>query len=366
MLCCDTQCAIEAGSIAQCVSTCHRAVANALHVRSKRCRVMRNSRPKEDANIRLQRCHRSAFTAMGQISIVARPMTSSVLPMHFLRTAILVAIGLSAAGCDRISARKLEHDGSNLFREGKTEEAVVKFEASLLKEDIPQTHHNLGLAYSKLIKPGCAPDSKSADCAKNQEYSAKATEHFATYLRHDPKNNQIRAMMTQIWMENGQFDKALEFWNGILSQDPNNPEIMGKLAGINLKARRWREAMDWYGKQGQAATGSSKVVAYQSIGNVAWAILSQKDKTVGEERIECADRGIAGLEKAAELAPKKPDIQGLLAAMYNLRSIAQGPIWAAAIDKASGQTHARIRNVLAAEAKAAEAKNNVAQPKAGG
>jgi tetratricopeptide (TPR) repeat protein len=302
-----------------------------------------------------------SISTTGKSKRVLMPVKNSMISTSLKLSALLALVVVMVGGCSKIDARRLEHDGSRLYKEGKFKAAAETYEASLAKEDLAITHHNLALTYVKLFKAGCnAAKDKDKDgtpsCPDNETYAAKATEHFATYLKTDPKDVKVRDMMSKVWLDNNQIEKALEFWESELKNDPKNADIMGKLAGINFKGRRWRESMDWYHRQAESSDShAAKGAAYQSIGNVSWAILSNREKTLWEDRIECADRGVTALSKAAELFPKKPEVQGLMSAIYNFRAIANGPIWAGAIDRATAQTHADIRRVLIAEAKAAEA-----------
>jgi tetratricopeptide (TPR) repeat protein len=252
-----------------------------------------------------------------------------------------------AMGCDQLDARGNIQKGNKLFKEAKFTEAAQRYEAALLKLDSPIAHYNLGLTYSKLFAPG-------KDTADNKAVADKSAEQFLIWLKSNPQDNATRDLMTQTWIDAGEFEKALTYWEGEHKADALNREIMGRLAGINLKAGRWRQSMDWYAQVAEAATETTvKVTAYQSIGNVAWSKLNNKDKLVWGERIECADRGIGALSKAAELSPKRPELQGLMASIYNFRALAQGASFAAAIDRANSQDHDRIRRVLAEEAKKA-------------
>src|ERR1044071_2955121 len=47
---------------------------------------------------------------------------------------------------------------------------------------------------------------------------------------------RIRSMMTQMWIDSDQYDKALGYWTDPLKEKPNDPDYMGTLAGINLNA----------------------------------------------------------------------------------------------------------------------------------
>ena len=51
--------------------------------------------------------------------------------------------------------------------------------------------------------------------------------------------------------------KALDYWEALDKAKPNDPEIMGSLAGINLKANDWRKSIEWYGKLAGVATEAS-------------------------------------------------------------------------------------------------------------
>lgn len=339
---------------------------------------------------RSQSCHPQPLLAGTHLCNVARPMTRSASRVsHHMKSTFRLALVLCAisvgvfanTGCSKLDARRLNTDGTRLHKDGKFLAATEKFEAALAKQDLPQIHYNAALSYIKLFMVGCDPQKDKDEtgklrCPDNAKYADKAAEHLGIWIKFNPADKASRDRMTRVWLDNNQFDKAVGYWQELLAQDPKNPEIMGKLAGINFKARRWRETMDWYNKQAEVTTGdNARTAAYQSMGNVAWAFLSNRDKMVWEERIECADRGIGALESAAKLNPKKPEISGMLAALYNFRAIAHGPFWAGAIDRASGKIQSDRRRVLADEAKKAAgevvpstpgATPGPAQPKSGG
>src|SRR5712691_7438526 len=60
----------------------------------------------------------------------------------------------SVAGCDELDARNRIRQGNRLFRETRFVDAVAEYQYALLKVDHPIVHYNLGLAYSKVFKPG--------------------------------------------------------------------------------------------------------------------------------------------------------------------------------------------------------------------
>jgi tetratricopeptide (TPR) repeat protein len=165
--------------------------------------------------------------------------------------------------------------------------------------------------------------------------------------------DRVRGLMTTMWIDSDQYPKALAYWTDLLKDKPNDPDIMGVLAGINLKGNDWRKSIEWYLKVADVATDiSAKVAAYQFIGNVAWSKLNSKTLTA-QDSVELADRGIGALQKAAALQPESPRPVGLQASIFNFRAIASGASWAGHLDRASAQDLQRASRVLSEKAKKA-------------
>src|SRR5689334_11049085 len=86
------------------------------------------------------------------ICIVARPMSRDrALTSIF---AIAVFCLLCTTGCDELDGRNRTRQGNRMFRETKFVDAVSEYEKALKTVDDPIIHYNLGLAYSKVFKPG--------------------------------------------------------------------------------------------------------------------------------------------------------------------------------------------------------------------
>ena len=324
------------------------------------------------------------------------------------RTALwltMLAIVAATFGCEQLDGRNRNRKGNRLFRETKFVDAVAEYEKALKEVNEPTIHYNIALAYSKIFKIGAEPDTqvvidvkgsfaceqvpkvkyvtkqvcvKSGDkhfeacdaknvCASsfkcqqtelctvdNASIAEMAANHFSTWLKAHPKDEDTRALMTQVWIDSSQFKKAIDYWEELLKAKPADPMIMGSLAGINLKANDWRKSIEWYTKVAEVAKDeTAKVAAYQFIGNVAWSKLNSKTLTVPES-VELADRGIGALQKAAQMQPKNPKFFGLMASIFNFRALAQGGSWAAGVDRASAQDLQGLARVLNAEAKKAQ------------
>jgi tetratricopeptide (TPR) repeat protein len=317
----------------------------------------------------------------------------------------VIAVIATTAGCTQLDGRNRTRQGNKHFREQRFIDAAAEYEKALKEVQSPIIHYNLGLAYSKVFKPGGESDkpillgqkgelicdqvpkvsfvteqvcikpgdrrydpcdaknvcASSFTCQKvelcqaaNGQVADMSAEHFGEWVKAHPDDQQTRALMTQVWLDSSQYKKAIEYWENLLAQKPNDPDIMGSLAGINLKAGDWRKSLEWYTKVAEISKDdSAKVAAYQFIGNVAWAKLNSKALTA-EESIELADKGIGALQKAAALQPKNPKLVGLQASIYNFRAQAHGASWAASLDRASAQDLQLVSRVLSDEAKKAE------------
>jgi tetratricopeptide (TPR) repeat protein len=408
-----------------------------------------------------------------------RARIASFLSVVLVSSAMLGGI----CGCEQLDGRNRIRKGNRLFRETQFVDAASEYQRALKEVDDPIIHYNLGLAYSKIFKPGfdapvllgtkdepvcdaipgtkmvqagaCVKEgdrhysecgsAKSApiekqiaeldvqlksatDDAKKKELESQikdkqddlgrytcassfkcvegnfcslsspelaelAAQNFQVWIKAQPNDDEIkkqlqeatseledakktdnksqlstaqrrieelqtkdqtRKLMTQLWIDSEQHRKALDYWESLLQDKPNDAEIMGNIAGINLKAGDWRKSIEWYNKVADVTNDpSSKVAAYQFIGNVAWAKLNSRT-LIGVEAVELADRGIGALQRGAEVQPKNPRLVGLQASIFNFRSTAHGASLAGAIDRATAQDLLKLTRVLADEAKKAQ------------
>jgi len=330
-----------------------------------------------------------------------------------LRIAALLLLVASGVGCDQLDGRSRNKKGNLYFRERQFIDAVAEYEKAIKTVPDPIIHYNLALAYSKVFKPGVEDDASTKDvdegqvlldvmggfvcnnvpgtkpvtkraCIKHGDHrfdscdeknvcassfqckevslcsisngaiADASAQHFGEWLKGHPTDAQTRAIMTQVWIDSSQYKKAIDYWEALLANKQNDPEIMGSLAGINLKAGDWRKSIDWFQKVAAVSKDeSAKVSALQFIGNVAWSKLNSKTLT-NEESVELADYGIGALQQASELQPKNPKLIGLMGSIFNFRSLAHGASWAASLDRAKAADLQIVSRVLSDEAKKAQ------------
>lgn len=264
--------------------------------------------------------------------------------------AIAGALSLTVvAGCDQISARRHIQKGTSLYEDNKFEEAAAEFEAGLAVDpslDVGQ--YNLGLAYHKLFRPG--DDSKD-----NKAVADKAVAAFQAYLKDNPTDTETAQLVSEIWVNNHDYEKALAYWSSEHDRDPKNTNPIKQIASINFKAGRFDETVKWYTVLAEAEpVVADKVLAYLSVSRFAYVKLADTSKVLGDDRIHIADLGLAALEKAAKLDPKSIEAETMQGALYNHRALAHAGYWAGAIDRAIGLHHQGRGRVLRDEAKKAQ------------
>ncbi|HEY5926097.1 MAG TPA: hypothetical protein VIV11_30635 [Kofleriaceae bacterium] len=325
--------------------------------------------------------------------------------VRLLAFVAVIVVATGSLGCEQLDGRNRNKKGNRYFREMKFIDAVAEYEKALKTVDDPTIHYNVALAYSKIFKPGMETDTdlligekgsfvcdqvpqvkfvskqvcikpgdrrydacdaktvcassytcKQAElCAVSNNAIADITaQHFGVWIKSHPKDAETRSLMTQVWIDSSQYKKALDYWEDLLKAKPGDTEIMGSLAGINLKAGDWRKSIEWYTKVAEGSKDdSAKVAAYGFIGNVAWSKLNSKTLT-SKDSVELADRGIGALQKAGELQPKNPKHFGLMGSLFNFRSLAQGVSWSAGLDRTTAQDLQIVSRVLSDEAKKAQ------------
>jgi tetratricopeptide (TPR) repeat protein len=282
-----------------------------------------------------------------------------------LSFAVVVALAMSATGCDEISARRKVQEANDKYKNGRYEEARDLYEGALeASPDLTIAHHNLGVTYYRLMTRG-------DDSPENQAIAAKATEHLLHFLEHgspaEKEQNLIRKLVTEIWVDSGQVEKALAFWETEHNARPKDTSVIEQLADLEYKRGEWRKAIEWLDKSvAVAETPEAKASAFGQIGTLCFLrLLSGKDTIQGSERVALADTGIAAIQKATELQPKNMQYVSTLASLNQQRAFASGSRIGFHIDLAAHQNYMRVFNVLKEEAKK-QAEQNPPAPGTGG
>ncbi len=286
-------------------------------------------------------------------------MSRPSLPTSVSAT-ILVALALVLGGCNELSARRAVQKGNAEYGEQNYDKAAAHFETAIAKApQLEEAHHNLGITYSRMFKPG-------VDTAENKALAEKATAQLAWWLAKHPNDTKIRKLITGIWIDADQYEAALTFWKKEHERDPASRDVLQTVAGIYLKSGDWRSAIDWYRKDVEAAKDiPGKIAALSAIANVSFGkLFGGRDKVFGAERCEIAEIGLQAAEEGIKLDPKTIALWGTSQGLWANRSVSNAQSWAYQIDQAEAQVFAQQARVLREEAKKAQAAAGGAAPAA--
>ncbi len=284
-----------------------------------------------------------------------RPSRGSLFAVISAVCLLAVALG----GCDQFNARRKIQEAGRLYGKGKFEESAALYEEALkIEPKLVIGHHNAGLAYRQIfMREQADPDAKQEEIA---QIADKAAAHFLIYLKKFPEDGKVIGLMTKLWLDSGQYKKALSYWEGRLAKEPKNTEVLGILAGINRQAGNWDASVEYYDKQSDAeTTPDAKAKALSNIARLAWHKLSNRQKVIGMERLRIADVGLAALEKAGKLdvgLDAALEIESYSSSLFQFRALAHRASWARVADEAAAQAHVRQLTVLRDKLKAQQKK----------
>jgi tetratricopeptide (TPR) repeat protein len=269
---------------------------------------------------------------------------------------ILVScVALGSAGCEEFGARRKIQEGGKLYEKGNFAEAAKLYEEAVASQPhLVIGHYNAGLAYRQLfLMEQAHPDSKEEDI---KAAANKAAEHFLVYLEAEPDDSQIVNIMTKVWLDSSQFDKALAYWEGRRAKEPDSSDVLSILASIYRQSGNWEKAVEYHLHQSEVQpTNDGKAKVVVDIAKIIWHQLADRQKLIGAERVRVADLGLGTLQKAGALSDlhtqTKVEIESYIMSFYNFRAMAHGASWAREADNASAQYHRTQWSALREELK---------------
>lgn len=245
----------------------------------------------------------------------------------------MVLVG--ATGCEELSARRMLQEADKLYETGQLEKATTLCDKALeTLGGFDIALHNCALIYLKYFKPGI-------DTPENLAAANRTTELLGRYLKVHPEEGKLVDIMTQVWIDSGQHDKALQYWEANHAKDPGNTEVIGRVATILRMAGRWQDALAWHEKEFEVEkTPHGKVRALKNIGNlVASKLLYERASIKWQERLATADIGIYAMQRAEAIMPDDYEVEQLLGNLFGSRGESHQPAWAQLFDTAYSRYH---------------------------
>lgn len=260
-------------------------------------------------------------------------------------------------GCEELKSRRQIQEANRMYAEGRYTKAAETYSEALQRTpDLAIGHHNAGLAYYKLFQPG-------VETKENRALAERSAQHFMTYLESTPDDQKVIGLLTTIWLDSGQYEKALAYWTRVLTNEPENRLVLERLANINRQAGDFEKAREWHLKRVELESQTNgKVKAYIDIATMELGRLLKPD-LVDAKRLEVVDIGLAALQKAEALDPNSDQVQSFMGTFYQHRSVSHGAHWAKGVESALQRYHlSRFTEIKKAQQAAAASQ----QPGQGG
>lgn len=225
---------------------------------------------------------------------------------------VLLLIAAGTTGCDTLKARAVASDAAKLYKDGKIDEAIAKYEdAAKLDPNIATIQLNLGFANLAVYQND--PKGKEGDTAAN-----KAVIAFENYLKLKPGDERGTQYLVQTFVDTSRYDAAVEYYKAKIEK--KDPEVLNTLGIIASKTGKFAEAKDWYTKRIEAEPNNPD--AKVSLCVLIWDYLHNHVEVTGDQRKQMADDGIKQCKDAIAQAPKAPNAYTYTNLLYRERAAA--------------------------------------------
>lgn len=269
----------------------------------------------------------------------------------------ILAVLFSLTACDEVNARRRIQEGNKLYHAGKYEEAIREYDSALAsRPELAIGWYNLGLAHLALFAPG----AKTPD---NDKHANGAIAAFNKYLELVPGDTKARDYLLSTYIDSGQYQGALAYFERQLRDNPKNVEALAQLAQINAQAGNFEEANRWHRRRVEVETSTdAKADALYSIGVLDWRRLNNHPEVAGALRVRVADEGIAALQEAERLRPDHQATLTYMNLLYRERALGSEASFARAVDLATAQVHYKRAMELMKKAQEPHKANAAATP----
>jgi tetratricopeptide (TPR) repeat protein len=236
---------------------------------------------------------------------------------RLLSVSCSIALLLVAVGCGWYQRREHLKRASELYALGKYPEAIQEYEQAL-EGDPDAWPANYGIAISNiaLYKGAPTPEKKDAYAAAARAALEKCMQLEAP---SPEKMQKVKDFHAGLLIVSGDSETALQMAEEQLAQDPNNPQLLLRLAGMHGKAGNFQKSLEYHERR--AALEPDNPAVWFGIGTLCWDRSAHGGVLVGiEEREALVAKGLEALERADRLAPNSFDTLVYINLMYRERA----------------------------------------------
>ncbi|HWC65208.1 MAG TPA: tetratricopeptide repeat protein [Thermoanaerobaculia bacterium] len=223
-------------------------------------------------------------------------------------TACGLALLLATVGCNKFQSRSEIRAGNELFRVGKYDTALAKYDHALqLDPGEKKIYKNIGLAYMGLYQPG----SKHP---KDLEYAQKAIDYLKKYVEAYPDDKKTPEYLVTMYLNSGRVDDALAFFQSYSQQHPEDAKAKETMANLYFQKADFPNGVRMM-EEAMKITGPKKET-YETIGAQAWDKAHNYPDLTDEQRQAVITQGIDAENKALAIDPNYPEALAFINLLY--------------------------------------------------
>lgn len=213
----------------------------------------------------------------------------------------LASVLIALPGCSSLKERLALANGNKLYKAQKYERAIEEYKKILASSpDHWDANYMTAVSYLALYHPGSTHP-------KDVEYAENAIQAFEKVLKLNPPDqatrDKVRGYYVGLLTQTGKMDKAVEFFETLVQEDPKNLDYLTNAAQMQAKAGNFDKAMEYFLRR--ADLEPKNVEAWYTVGAVCWERSYRQGALMSTaERDAIVTRGMEALEKALTIDPE--------------------------------------------------------------
>jgi len=227
---------------------------------------------------------------------------------HKTWTVCGLAILLSTAACNKFQSRSEIRAGNELFRVGKYDTALAKYDRALqLDPGEKKIYKNIGLAYMGMYQPGSTHP-------KDLELAQKAIDYLRKYVEAYPDDKKAPEYLVTMYLNAKRVDDALAFFQAYSQQHPGDAKARETMANLYFQKADFPNGVRMM-EEAMRITGPKKET-YETIGAQAWDKAHNYPDLNDEQRQQVITQGIEAENKALAIDGEYPEALAFINLLY--------------------------------------------------
>jgi tetratricopeptide (TPR) repeat protein len=219
-----------------------------------------------------------------------------------------LAILLSTAACNKFQSRSEIRAGNELFRVGKYDTALAKYDRALqLDPGEKKIYKNIGLAYMGMYQPGSTHP-------KDLEYAQKAIDYLRKYVEAYPDDKKAPEYLVTMYLNAKRIDDALAFFQAYSQKHPEDAKAKETMANLYFQKADFANGVHMM-EEAMKVTGPKKET-YETIGAQAWDKAHNYPELTDEQRQAVITQGIDAENKALAIDENYPEALAFINLLY--------------------------------------------------